>query len=104
MGEALGQPLHAYADGVGVDHAERKLVIGTAPGARRRRSTYPIAPITMNTTTTTNTENAAAGPSASSVMFSRILTVMSVQPIETRKMVALIAVIERMKTTPRPGT
>ena len=36
-------------------------------------------------------------------MFSRIFTVMSVQLIETRKMVALIAVIERMKTTPSPA-
>ncbi len=51
----------------------------------------------------TKTENAAAGPSATSVMFSRILTVISVQLIETRKIVALIAVIERMNTTPRPA-
>ena len=36
-------------------------------------------------------------------MFSRILTVMSVQLIETRKIVALIAVIERMNTTPSPA-
>ena len=36
-------------------------------------------------------------------MFSRIFTVMSVQPIETRKIVALMAVIERMNTTPRPA-
>ena len=43
------------------------------------------------------------GPSDSSVMFSRMRTVISVQPIETRKIVALIAVIERMNTTPRPA-
>ena len=36
-------------------------------------------------------------------MFSRMRTVISVQLIDTRKMVALIAVIERMKTTPRPA-
>ena len=36
-------------------------------------------------------------------MFSRIFTVISVQPIDTRKIVALIAVIERMNTTPRPA-
>ena len=36
-------------------------------------------------------------------MFSRIFTVISVQLIETRKIVALIAVIDRMKTTPRPA-
>ena len=36
-------------------------------------------------------------------MFSRIFTVMSVQLIDTRKIVALIAVIERMNTTPRPA-
>ena len=59
--------------------------------------------VTTSTTTITNTENAAAGPSATSVMFSRILTVISVQSIETRKIVALIAVIERMNTTPSPA-
>ena len=36
-------------------------------------------------------------------MFSRMRTVMSVQLIEIRKIVALIAVIERMNTTPRPA-
>ncbi len=51
----------------------------------------------------TNTEKAAAGPSESSVMFSRMRTVIRVQPIETRKIVALIAVIERMNTTPTPA-
>ena len=55
------------------------------------------------TTTMTKTENAAAGPSDSSVMFSRMRTVISVQPIETRKIVALIAVMERMNTTPTPA-
>ena len=36
-------------------------------------------------------------------MFSRMRTVISVQPIDTRKIVALIAVIERMNTTPSAG-
>ena len=36
-------------------------------------------------------------------MFSRMRTVMRVQLIDTRKMVALIAVMERMKTTPSPA-
>ena len=36
-------------------------------------------------------------------MFSRIRTVINVQLMETRKIVALMAVIERMKTTPRPA-
>ena len=53
--------------------------------------------MTTKTITQTSTENAAAGPSESSVMFSRILTVISVQLTETKKIVALIAVIERMK-------
>src|SRR6266567_6067165 len=81
----------------------RRLVMATAPGARKSLRSRPISAMTMNTITTTNTENAAAGPSESSVMFSRILTVISVQPIETRKIVALIAVIERMKTMPSPA-
>ena len=59
--------------------------------------------IATNTMTTTSTENAAAGPSDSSVMFSRIFTVISVQLTETRKIVALIAVIERMNTTDSPA-
>ena len=59
--------------------------------------------IATNTIATTRTENAAAGPSDSSVMFSSIFTVMRVQLIDTKKIVALIAVIERMNTTPSPA-
>jgi hypothetical protein len=76
---------------------------GAAPGARSSRSTRPMAAMTTNTIATTSTENAAAGPSESSVMFSNIRTVISVQLIETRKIVALIAVIDRMNTMPRPA-
>ena len=67
--------------------------MGIAPGARKRCSTRPMIAITANTIATTSTENAAAGPSDSSVMFSSIFTVIRVQLIETRKIVALIAVI-----------
>src|SRR5207302_7378468 len=67
------------------------------------RSSAFTALVTAMTITITNTEKAAAGPSESSVMFSRMRTVISVQPIDTRKIVALIAVIERMNTTPTPA-
>jgi len=59
--------------------------------------------MTTKTMTTTNTEKAAAGPRDSSVMFSRMRTVIRVQLIETRKIVALMAVMDRMKTTPSPA-
>src|SRR6185436_10299775 len=75
----------------------------SAAAAGRRRSSAFTAAVTTITITITNTENAAAGPSESSVMFSRMRTVMSVHPSETRKIVALIAVIERMNTTPTPA-
>lgn len=62
-----------------------------------------MAPMTANTMNTTKMEKAAATPSSSSVIFSRIRTVMSVQSMEMRKIVALMAVMERMKTTPKPA-
>ena len=57
-----------------------------------------MAVITMKTMTTTKMEKAAATPSSSSVIFSRMRTVMSVQLMEIRKIVALMAVMDRMKT------
>src|SRR6266496_486220 len=105
MRVALGDAIDCHADRArahGV-HPPRRLVTGIAPGARKNRSARPINATTANTIATTTTENAAAGPRESSVMFSRIFTVMSVQPIETRKIVALIAVIERMNTMPSPA-
>src|SRR5205085_11039074 len=76
---------------------------GSAAPAGRRRSNALTHAVTAMTITMTNTENAAAGPSDSSVMFSRMRTVIKVQPMDTRKIVALIAVIERMNTTPTPA-
>ena len=62
-----------------------------------------MAVMTTKTMTTTRMEKAAATPSSSSVIFSRMRTVMRVQLMEIRKIVALMAVIERMKTTPNPA-
>jgi hypothetical protein len=59
--------------------------------------------MTTNTMTTTRIEKAAATPSSSSVIFSRIRTVIRVQLMEIKKIVALMAVMERMKTTPNPA-
>ena len=103
--EALRHAVDLDADGFDrhCSQPPNMLVTGITPGARNQRSPRPIRAITTNTMTTTSTEYAAAGPSDSSVMFSRIFTVISVQLIDTRKIVALIAVIDRMKTTPRPG-
>src|SRR6266542_1704057 len=81
----------------------RMLVTWRLPADWRRRSAQLTPAMTTNTMATTSTEKAAAGPRASSVMFSRMRTVMRVQLMETRKMVALIAVMERMKTTPSPA-
>src|SRR5215212_9055968 len=75
----------------------------SAAAAGSFRSSALTAVVTSITITITNTENAAAGPSESSVIFSRMRTVISVQPMDTRKIVALIAVIERMNTTPTPA-
>src|SRR4029453_11148269 len=69
----------------------------------KRRRTALRRAITIITTAITKTDKAAAGPSESSVMFSRMRTVIRVQLMDTRKMVALMAVIERMKTTPTPA-
>jgi len=74
-----------------------------APGCRKRRRPRPIAAVPARTTATTKTEKAAATPISSSVIFSRMRTVIRVQWMETRKIVALMAVMERMKTTPSPA-
>jgi hypothetical protein len=72
MRKALGYAVHAHTDGAGgMIHAPSNPASGVAPGARNRRSTRPIAPITTNTIATTSTEKAAAWPSASSVRLSR---------------------------------
>src|SRR5437764_719047 len=105
MDIALGDVVDLERDG-GHRHRvqpPRRLATATAPGARKSLRSRPIRAMTMNTIATTNTENAAAGPTESSVMCSRSRTVISVQPIEPRKMVALIAVSERMKTMPSPA-
>ncbi len=85
------------------DHPPRILAISGAPGCRKRRRNRLMAAMTVNTMTTTRMEKAAATPSSSSVIFSRMRTVMRVQLMEIRKIVALMAVIDRMKTTPRPA-
>src|SRR5205823_5635938 len=85
MRETLRYALDIDADrSAGHSHPPKRLTAG-APGARNTRNTRLMAATTTNTMTTTSTEKAAAGPSESSVMSSRILTVMSVQLIDTRK-------------------
>ena len=54
-------------------------------------------PLKTNTSKMSTTEKAQALPNCSSVMHSNILAVSSDQLTETRKIVALIAVIEWMK-------
>src|SRR5262245_3279480 len=98
MRVAFGDAVDLDAEPVVHGHPPSRPVTAIPPGLRNVRMSRPIAAMTMNTTTTTSTENAAAGPSESSVMFSRIFTVTSVQLTDTRKIVALIAVIDRMNT------
>jgi hypothetical protein len=60
---ALGAALRAHSR-----HPPSRLVIGTAPGARKSRSTRPIAAITTNTMTTTS---AGELPAAAAICDSR---------------------------------
>src|SRR4029450_1967541 len=73
VGITLRDPVDVHADRFPCHrfYPPSRLVIGTAPGARKRRNRRPMTATTMNTITTTNTENGAAGPRDSSVMFSR---------------------------------
>jgi regulator of sirC expression with transglutaminase-like and TPR domain len=78
------------------------LDISIAPGPRNNLRNKLINMITIKTITTTRVEKAAATPNSNSVILSRIRTVIRVQFMEIKKMVALIAVIERINTIPKP--
>ena len=107
MREALGDAVDVDRRSVG--HAPLILPAelvhpAPAPGARKQAQHAADQPRSRRTRRRRRTPRTPRPGRARARSCSRgSCTVISVQPIDTRKIVALIAVIERMNTTPRPA-